>query len=378
MQVFEISGVRIEGVCACVPEQRIDNAEVLRDMYGDEAAKIIKATGIRYRYIAHEGMSSGDLCLACARELLKGTNTAENEIGGIVFVTFTPDRLLPFNAAAVQERLGLEKEIPAFDISLACSGYPYGVYVASFLAKSCGRKVLLLDGDIQSAYMSEYDKATVPVLADGGSATLISADAGAPDTWRFAFYTDGAGKEQLTIPAGGSASPMMEGDLEFAVFEDGSRRRGIDIYMDGMGVYSFVAQTVSEWLVRFLEEIRESSETIDSFVPHQANMYMVRQLSRKLGFSWDRTWKSGNEVGNSGSATIPVTIAKGAGEMLKPGKDNAVLISGFGAGFSASAGMVTLSPDGYYQFFQYGTPGKTGDAKGQNVEDDGGISVREV
>lgn len=353
MQIFEIRGVKIEGVCACVPEQKIDNGEMLKKMYGGEAAKIISSTGIHYRYMANKGTSCGELCLACAKELLKEADVGKEEIGGIVFVTFTPDRLLPFNAAAIQNELGLETGIPSFDINLACSGYAYGIYVASSLAKACGKKVLLLDGDIQGAYLSQYDKATLPVLADAGSATLIAADEESKNPWRFTFYTDGSRNDMLKIPAGGSASPVTEEDLKYREFEDGSKRRGVDIYMDGFGIYSFVAQTVSKWLTGFLKEADESSESVDFFIPHQANMYMIRQLARKLKFPWERTWRSGDEVGNSGSATIPVTIAKNAHSMLDTEKENTVFISGFGAGLSASAGIITLSPKGYYKLFQY-------------------------
>ena len=353
MEIFHVTGIHIDGVTACVPERRIDNETSLREMYGDEAKLIMESTGIRTRYLANPGTSSSDLCLACAEELLKGTETASNDIGAVVFVTFTPDKLMPFNAAIVHEKLGLDHDIPSFDISLACSGYPYGLYIASTFAKACKKKVLLLDGDIQSAYMSEYDKSTVPVLADAGSATLISPD-DSDNEWTFSFYTDGSGRESLMIPAAGSASPIKPEDLEYREYENDGKRRATDIYMDGFAVFRFVAIDVSKWLLRFLSETGESAETIDSFVPHQANMYMIKKLAKKLKFDWDHnTWQSGDAVGNSASATVPVTIAYDVERKLKKDKANRVLISGFGGGLSASAGIITLTPNAYYKFFQY-------------------------
>lgn len=351
MQVFQIDGMHIDGIAACVPQNRLDNAVVLKEMYGGDTEKTIKATGIETRYIADRGTSSSDLCLACAERLLAGTGTQKEEIGGVVFVTFTPDCLMPFNAALVQERLGLEKEIPAFDLSLACSGYAYGLYMASVIAKACGRKVLLLDGDIQSAYMSRYDKSTVPVMSDAGSATLVSA--GRDASWKFSFYTDGAGRSSLLIPSGGSRHPLTEEDLRYRGTENGGQRRNTDIYMDGFEIFRFVAQDVSRWLLKFMDEIHATGEALDFFVPHQANMYMIRKLAQKLKISWDNTWKSGNEVGNSASATVPVTIAKNANGLLKKDKVNTVMISGFGGGLSASAGCITLDPESYYEFFQF-------------------------
>ena len=352
MQVLKMNGIHIDGVVACVPENKIDNETSLREMYGDEAKLIMESTGIKTRYLANLETSSSDLCLACAEELLKGTGTNIEDIGAVIFVTFTPDRLMPFNAALVQDKLGLDKEIPCFDISLACSGYAYGMYVASTFVKATGKKVLLLDGDIQSAYMSQYDKSTVPVMADAGSATLLSPSS--DDTeWKFTFYTDGAGRASLMIPAAGSASPIKAEDLEYRDFEDGGRRRNTDIYMDGFAIFRFVASDVSKWLLRFLEAADESTETIDSFVPHQANMYMIKKLGRKLKFDWEHTWQSGDAVGNSASATVPVTIAFDVDKRLDKEKENRVLISGFGGGLSASAGIITLDPKAYYKFFQY-------------------------
>ena len=352
MQVFSVKGIHIDGVVACVPENKVDNEMALREMYGDEAKLIMESTGIRTRYIANPGTSSCDLCLACARDLLEGTGTIPEEIGAVVFVTFTPDRLMPFNAAKVQDLLGLEKEIPAFDLSLACSGYAYGLYIASMFVRSSGKKVLLLDGDIQSAYMGPYDKSTLPVMADAGSATLLSPD-GSDGEWKFTFYTDGAGRDALMIPAGGSAKPFAAKDLEYRDYGNDGKRKDADIYMDGFAIFRFVASDISKWLQRFLEETGESAETIDSFVPHQANMYMIRKLARKLKFDWDHTWQSGDAVGNSASATVPVTIAFDRENRLKQERTNKVLISGFGGGLSASAGIISLDPKAYYRFSQY-------------------------
>lgn len=353
MEIFTVNGVHIDGIVSCVPENRIDNETALKELYGDDAKLIMESTGIKTRYLAKKGTTSSDLCIACADELIKGTGTTVDDIGAVIFVTFTPDRLMPFNAAIVQDKLGLSNEIPAFDISLACSGYAYGLYVASTFAKAIGKKVLLLDGDIQSAYMSKFDKSTVPVMADAGSATLVSPDESDTE-WKFTFYTDGTGRTSLMIPAAGSASPIDAGDLEYQEFDDGGKRRNIDIYMDGFAIFRFVASDVSKWLKRFLEETNESADTIDSFVPHQANMYMIKKLAKKLKFDWDKaTWQSGDAVGNSASATVPVTITFDHDRKLKSDKINRVLISGFGGGLSASAGIVTLDPQAYYKFFQY-------------------------
>ena len=348
MEIFRISGVRIDGISACVPDNLIDNETALRELYGSEAKNIVESTGIKTRCVVKPGTSTSDLCVACAEDLLANTQTNPEEIAAVIFVTFTPDRLLPFNAAIVHEKLSLPKEIPAFDINLACSGYVYGLYIAALFAKSLGKKVLLLDGDTQTAYMSAQDKATVPVMSDAGTATLISScdcdhDHDYDYEWKFAFLTDGSGREFLTIPAGGSENPFEARHLEIH-----DSRRDVDIYMDGFAVFKFVASDVSKWLGKFLAETHDE---IDYFAPHQANMFMIRKLAKKLNIPWDKTWKSGDEFGNSGSSTVPVTIAKNAREFLQ--RDAKILVSSFGSGFSAGAGIVNLASSAYYKLFRF-------------------------
>lgn len=351
MQIYSIHDVHIDGIAACVPEKRIENEFSLRELYGDDASLIMESTGIKARYVANPGTTTSDLCIASAKEVMEQTHTTPEEIGGIVFVTFTPDRLMPFNAAIAQTALGISKETPAFDINLACSGYPYGLYIAATLVQASKKKILLLDGDVQSAYVSAFDKSTVPVLADGGSATLLSYRETEGD-WKFSFYTDGGGRNALTIPSGGTEKPMSQDDLLFKEYEDG-KRRDCDIYMDGFAVFRFVAMDVSKWLMRFLERTEEAEESLDFFVPHQANMYMIKKLAKRIKIKWEKTWKSGDAVGNSASATVPITIAMNANDEMKKGQSNRVLISGFGAGLSASAGLITLDPEAHYEFFQY-------------------------
>ena len=139
-----------------------------------EATNIVKAIGIQKRAKALNGTSSLDLCLSCAKKMLDDEIIRTEEIGAVIFVTYTPERLLPFNAARVQSELGLKNDVVAFDINLACSGYGYGLWIASSIAKQIGKKVLLLDGDVQTTYLSGEDKATMPVMSDAGKATLIS------------------------------------------------------------------------------------------------------------------------------------------------------------------------------------------------------------
>lgn len=311
MNVLNVEGVEILGICACLPKKSEDNLARCSDVYGDakKAQSIVKATGIFSRRVVEPGTSSLDLCVRAAETLLAETGTAAEDIGAVIQVSFTPERTMPCNACQAQHRLGLPREIMAFDINLACSGWAYGLYVAGLLAKALGRKVLLLDGDTQTTHMDKADIATVPVMADAGSATLVQPNNGS-SPWRFSFYTDGEKGNALSLPFGGT------------------------IQMDGLAVFKFVTMDVLRFIQAFMASNAVDPESLDAFVPHQANIFMIQQIAKKLKLA-EKIRISGDALGNSSSATVPVTIAY-------TGARGRLLVSGFGGGLSASVGVVEI------------------------------------
>lgn len=320
MQILNIKDSHIDGIYSCVPTMADDNLARCTAIYGDEkkAVSVVRATGIKSRRIVKPGTSSLDLCVKAAESLFADTGIATEEIGAMIDVTFTPERTMPCNACQAQRRLGLPTDLIAFDINLACSGWAYGLLVAGQIAKSTGRKVLLLDGDTQTPYMDSSDIATVPVMADAGTATLISPSSDDDVPWKFAFMTNGAKGDTLTLPFGGKIS------------------------MDGLGIFKFVTMDVLYMIRDFMAQIGVTPDDVDAFVPHQANVFMIQQIAKKLKFPAEKLWVSGDVLGNSSSATVPTTIAYcGNG---KPG-DKMLLVSGFGGGLSASVGLINISGD---------------------------------
>ncbi len=302
---MELRELQIEAVYGCVPANMVDNREMCAALVGAaKAESIVKSTGFPTRRALGSDRTVFDLMLAAARPALDGV--APEKIGGVVAVSFSaPDRF-PALSVRLQDALGLPKDIAALDLQMACGGYPYGLMVAGQLASATGRKVLLLDGDVQSAHVDTADVNTLAVMSDAATATLVSAGGGSPA--RFAFHTDGAGADVL--------------------------RCGLDgkIRMDGFGVFRFVAGTVTTFLKDFLA----TESGIDLFVPHQANMYMVRQLAKALGLE-KRLLTSGERFANPGSCSVALTLAANAGS-------GRALLAGFGAGLAAAAACVEISP----------------------------------
>lgn len=305
MQKIAIENVRIAGICACVPKNAVQNE-----------AKVAEATGIVTRRIAAEGTTVVDLCVKAAARVLSDTGAKPEDFGAILCVSFTSRDRMPAAAVQAQARLGFPKGIIAFDVSLACSGWGYGLYLAGLLARETGKKVLLLDGDVQSAFTGN-DETTAPLLGDAGTATVVGVDSNTEtrrhgEEWKFAFVADGAQGDALRLS------------------------HGETIKMDGFGVFRFVATDVVAYIKEFLRHSTTTTSDSDYvFVPHQPNAYMVRQLAKSLGIDEARTAISCDALGNLSSASVPATIAW-------RGVRGPILFAGFGGGLSVSVGLIDL------------------------------------
>ena len=278
--------------------------------------KVILSTGIGTRRTAAEGETLFDLALKAA----KAVEPKRDEIGAVIAATFSYEDRFPSLAVRIASALGLKAEIPAFDLQLACSAYPYAVYLAGQLAAANGKATLVIDGDVQTRLVDAGDGATAPLFSDAASASIVGIN-------RFFDFSinrfDGDNKPTTT----------REGEFRFWSRYDRALECGESgpVKMDGFKVFSFVATEVRKML--------EGMEA-DWFVPHQANMYMARQLARSIGME-AKLLTSGEVYGNPGSASIPLTLAHHAA----PIAGKTALIAGFGAGLSAAAGVVKIADD---------------------------------
>ena len=300
----------LDAVWGAVPNNSVDNQALLSELVGpDKAAAVVKSTGFATRRAMPSGGSVYDLMLAAARVALKDVDP--QSIGGLVVVTFSSPERFPALSIRLQAALGLSPSVAALDLQLACGGYPYGLMVAGQLAASTGKRVLLLDGDVQSAHVDGTDPTTLAVMSDAATATLVSApkDEAAPAC--FAFYTDGNGANVLRCGADGK------------------------IRMDGFGVFRFVAGPVVQFLRDFLAEVPSPK----LFVPHQANLYMVRQLAKSLRLE-AQLLTSGERFANPGSCSVPLTLAAHP----SPLELGWAVLAGFGAGLAASAVSLVVPP----------------------------------
>lgn len=327
-QVRLVRNVKITGLACAVPEA-VSEVLKLADQFGEEnVQKIIASTGVERRHIVTDECSS-DLCLAAARKLMADMSIDPNSIDTLIFVTQTHDYTLPATACILQEKLGLPRSTAAFDVALGCSGYVYGLWLASSLLSAGGSKrALLLVGDTISKIVSEKDRSVAALFGDAGSATLLEYDESASDM-SFALGTDGRGAKNLIVPAGG----FKDRQGLSTTIEDADMRGPFNLYMNGAEIFAFTLARVPA-LVKALSESTECS--IDKYVFHQANRFMLQHLSKRMKLPEEKVVMTLQDYGNTSSASIPLAISH-LKNMKNPNTesiDGRYMLAGFGVGYS--------------------------------------------
>ncbi len=329
-----IRNVAIRGISACVPKLREDNKKLQLFNSQDEADKFIETTGIEFRHIVkNSGLCTSDLCYAAAKSLLAELQWNPEEIDCLIFVSQTPDYILPATACILQERLGLSTDCYALDISLGCSGWVYGLStIVSLVSGGTMKKGLLLTGDTTSVTKSPKDKSTFPLFGDAGTATAIEFDDTA-EPFMFHFGTDGKGYEAIMIPDGGFRSFFNENSFREEEIEPGIIRNKLHSILNGPSVFTFGISRAPKSVNSLLERFQIDKDKIDYFVFHQANLFMNEKIRTKLKVEPEKVPYSLMEYGNTSSASIPLTMVSCLGSELRTGKKK-ILACAFGVGLS--------------------------------------------
>lgn len=330
--MFTVSGIKLSGLAVSVPKQKVSNHDYPFATV-KEKELFIKTTGIENRRIAPEGLTASDLCFEAAEKLLLEMQFDKSEIGVLLFITQTPDWIIPPTAIRLQHRLALQKSCIALDINLGCSGYVYGLSVMSSLLKTTGaKKGLLLVGDVSSSVVSEKDKSTSPIFSDAGSATVLEV-CGDENKIHFSLHNDGEGYNAIIIPDGGMKSKFTPSSVEFQKISDGIERNKTHLIMNGVDVFNFSLREVAPDAKQLLAFCGKETKDVDYFVFHQANLLMNEAIRKKLALVPEKVPYSLKDFGNTSSASIPITLVTQLRYRLTNEKLS-LLLSGFGVGLS--------------------------------------------
>ncbi len=292
---------------------------------------IVERTGIHERHLVDKGVATSDLAVEAARKCLAKRGVEASEIEVIIVATVTPDMMFPATACLVQDKLGAAGAW-GFDLSAACSGFPYALQVGAKLVESgVHKKVLVIGADVMSSVIDYTDRATCVIFGDGAGAVLLEPCVG--DEIGLVDYLheiDGSGAAALNMPGGGSAHPPTHETVDAKMHY---------VHQDGAAVYKFAVRKMSEASEALLTRNGVTGADLACFIPHQANKRIILSTAERLGMPEACVVINIDRFGNTTAATIPMAMQTALDEgRLKKG--DLVLLASVGAGFTVGATLL--------------------------------------
>lgn len=343
MPKAKFSNARIKGICCAVPNNPIFIEEMVKPYFDEKyVQKMRNIIGVKQLYYAKEGQTASDLGYAAAEQLIADVGWEKESIDGLIFISQTPDYIMPATSCILQDRLGLPITTLTLDINLGCSAYIYGLFLANqFISAGTCKRIVLIVGDTISRKVSPKDKSTVLIFGDGVSATAVEFYDGKSIS-SFILKADGSGANNLIIPAGSNRYPCTEESRVEKKDDDGNIRTDEHIHMDGMGIFIFALREVPIILEEVIELNEWTSDDVDKVLLHQANNFMLQHIAQKANIPMDKMILNMDSFGNTGGATIPFLICDKLKDDVKNRKLK-VVMSGFGVGLSWGAAAMELS-----------------------------------
>jgi len=293
----------ISGVGFYAPSKILTNAD-LEKMVDTNNEWIVSRTGIRERHIADPSQKTSDLAFEAGLKALKMSGVSAEEIDLIIVATITPDMIFPATAALVQDKLRAVNA-GTLDIEAACSGFIYGLSIASqFIQTGKYKNILVIGAECMSRIVDWTDRNTCVLFGDGAGAVVVSrASDNNLESRLIDFYLRGAGcyKDLLYIPAGGSAIPASE---------DTVKNKLHFLKMEGQETFKLAVNNMATSITEVLKANSISPDKIDWLIPHQANIRIMKMVAKMTDIDEDKVIINIDRYGNTSAATIPIALAE--------------------------------------------------------------------
>jgi len=322
----------IAGIGAAVPKKVMTNFD-FEKILDTSDEWITKRTGIKERRLVSDGESTVTLSVEAGRKALDDAGIEAEQLDLIICATVSPDMILPASACFIQKELGAT-DVPAFDLSAACSGFVYGLSVADqFIRTGTYKRILLIAGDTLSKFSDFTDRATCVLFGDGAGAVVLEAtDQDDKGVQYVVMHADGNGWDYIHLPAGGSRYPAsketVEQNLHF-------------VKMRGREIYRFAVEKM-QWLMGdCMAKCGLTPEDVDMVLPHQVNVRIIKSAAEKFNFPMEKVYVNIDRYGNTSGASIPLALeeAKRKGSIDNGSR---LLMVAFGAGLTWAGAVVRL------------------------------------
>ncbi len=319
---------RIAGTGSYVPERVLTNAELER-MVATSDTWIVERTGIRERRIAAPGETCSDLGTRAAERALEAAGVAAADLDLILVATCTGDAPLPSTACLIQQRLGAVRAA-ACDLSAACCGFVYALGVGDAYVKTGSRHVLVIGAEVMSMLMDWTDRGTCILFGDGAGAVVLSPSEGESGILSSHLHSDGNLWDLICVPGGGSRIPPSEKMLA---------ERLQYMKMKGNETFKVAVKTLEEVAREALSANHLAVEDLDLYVPHQANVRIIKAVAERLGLPMEKVVLNMDRYGNTSAASIPLALDEAVREgRVRDG--SLVMIEAFGSGLTWASAVI--------------------------------------
>lgn len=269
-----------------------------------------------------------------------GGKIKKNDIGALIFISQSADYSLPATAYILQDRLNLPKNLIAFDVSLGCSGFVYGLYLASSILNSLGdKKVMVCCGDVRARSKHPKDTGSGAIFGDAGACVIVSKESPIRRNHvTFNFHSYGERWESLVYKRSGAryANKVM---ADPSLVDP--KNVGEPAFMDGMAIMDFTLHEVIDNIEELLQAENLSKDDIGAYLFHQPQKLLIDSMANSLGVDPELVIFNSQHIGNTSSASIPLILTE-IGRDWNKRKNKKVLMSGFGVGLSVASAILDL------------------------------------
>jgi 3-oxoacyl-[acyl-carrier-protein] synthase-3 len=320
-----LRAIKIVGTGVGLPPQVVTNFDLARRV--DTSDEWIRErTGIVERRIAAENVATSDLCAEAVRNACDDAGIAPEAIDALIVATSTTDTLFPSTACWVQRKVGF-RGTPAFDVSAGCSGFLYGLELATALVGSGMKRVAVVGGEVMSKVVNWNDRGTCVLFGDGAGAAIVTAGDGRSGLLASNWGADGSLAPILYQPAGGTQMPATHESVDKNLHT---------VHMEGNTVFKHAVVAMSTAAVQAMKDAEIGADDVSLMIPHQANMRIMDAARERCGIPREKMYSVLHKYGNMSAATIPVALHEARTEGRV--NDGDIIVStAFGTGFTWAA-----------------------------------------
>lgn len=326
-----VRNVKIIGTGSYTPAKVFTN-EYLSGILSTTPEWIEENLGIKERRVADDDEFTSDLASQAAIKAIENAGLNKDDIDLIIVATATPDRMAPSTAAIVQDKIEAYNAV-AFDISAVCSGFLYAMSVASqFIASGVYDNVLVIGADTFSK-ITDWTRRDAVFFGDGSGAAVLSHANASEGFLAFRLYTNGRGKWNFTIPAGGSEMPATERTVKEKLHY---------FQMNGKAVYETATEVLPKAIEQVLNDTGLTISDIDLMVPHQPSIKILQKTAEIIGLPFEKVMTNMDKYANTSGGTIPILLD----ELNRSGKikkGDVILFAAVGSGWTYGASIIKWS-----------------------------------